>query len=85
MSARPCHDMSHSPGERAPHCTKVANTKNIIECDPDLGEDMYFCDDCFKVGNDLLKKAIGLSESSDISLGEMMDMLELMDNPTKDN
>ena len=73
MSARLCHDMTHPLRDRAPHCTQVASPVNIIEAPP--GEDdLYFCDACFKVGNDILKQLVGLAQDSDATIGDIMDI-----------
>ena len=80
-----CHDMSHPLQDRAPHCTTYASPVNVIEGDPNLGPDMYFCDACFKVGNDMLKQLVGLAQDSDVTIGEIMDILSAMDEPIKNN
>lgn len=71
----PCHDLTHPPEHRAPFCTQQANPENRIEAPPGK-DDLYFCDACFGVGNNILNRILEQASANGVSLEEVLDTIQ---------
>ena len=72
----PCNDMTHPPEDRAPFCTQRANPANLVKGGPDIGPDMYFCDACFKAGNEFLDRILGYIENGSVDADEVLERIK---------
>ena len=71
-----CYDLNHPEEDRAPFCTKIANRANLVEGIEGIGPDMYFCDECFRVGNEQLNVILQGIEDGVITREEFRETLE---------